>query len=126
MARHERGSTTTTGDAAFELAELTTGVHAHGYGQVGDGREFAFRVRSNLVLVEVYRHDAAEVFPRPEDVEATAQCSATDVDLSEERDVEMLVRDLVASASPTGDTGSSSETTVRSFLSRLGSVMDSL
>jgi hypothetical protein len=69
----------------FELSELTTGAHAHGFGHVGDGREFAFRVRSNLAVVEIYKADAAEAFPLPEDVEATAQRPVTDVDLTDER-----------------------------------------
>lgn len=107
----------------FEMTELTTGSHAHGFGHVGDGREFAFRVRSNLALVEIYRAEAEEVFPLPEDVEATAQRSVTDVDLTDERGVQALVRDLVAQAEATD--GGGVETTVRSFLSRLGSVMDS-
>lgn len=106
----------------FELSELTTGAHAHGFGHVGDGREFAFRVRSNLAVVEIYKAEAAEVFPLPEDVEATAQRSVTEVDLTDERGLLALVRDLVAEAEPTD--GGGVETTVRAFLSRLGSVMD--
>lgn len=106
----------------FELTELTTGSHAHGFGHVGDGREFAFRVRSNLAVVEIYKADAEEVFPLPEDVDATAQRSVTDVDLTDERGVNALVRDLVAEAGPAD--GGVVDTTVRSFLSRLGSVMD--
>lgn len=108
--------------STFELSELTTGSHAHGFGHVGDGREFAFRVRSNLALVEIYRAGAEEVFPQPEDVEATAQRTLSEVDLTDERGVRALVRDLVAQASPLN--GGGVETTVRSFLSRLGSVME--
>ena len=107
----------------FELSELATGSHAHGFGHVGDGRQFAFRVRSNLALVEIYRAGAEETLPLPKDVEAAAQCNVTDVDLTDEHDVHALVRDLVAQASPVDDVGDV-ETTVRAFLSRLDSVVD--
>lgn len=107
----------------FELSELATGSHAHGFGHVGDGRQFAFRVRSNLALVEIYQADAEEAFPLPEDVEAAAQCSVIDVDLTDEPGVQALVRDLVAQASPVDGAGDV-ETTVRTFLSRLDSVVD--
>lgn len=112
----------TTGEQGFQLDELTTGSHAHGFGRVGDGRDFAFRVRASTVVLEVYRADSAPVFPVPEDVVATASRSVAGVDLDDRRGVEALVRDLAATVEPADAAG---ETTVRAFLGRLSSVVDS-
>lgn len=108
--------------SSFVLEQLSTGSHAHGFGQVGDGRDFAFRVRANSAVVEIYRQDATTGFPQPEDVEATAQRPLLGVDVTDPRGVEALVRDLVDAAQPVVVP---KETTVRAFLSRLG-VLDGL
>lgn len=125
MDSDERDAAAGPDEAAGELRidEISVGANAHGYGRTADGREFAFRVRGSGALVEVYRLDSAVPMPVPEDVEETSQRSVGEVDLHDERSLTALVRDMVADASPAQGRV---ETTVKAFLSRLGSVMDSL
>ena len=47
-----------TADSAeqeFAIEDITTGVHASGFGQLGDGRSFSFHVERQTLVVEVYR-----------------------------------------------------------------------
>lgn len=106
----------------FELLQLSTGVHAAGYGHTGDGRELAFRVRSAMMRLEVYREGADEVLPEPEDVSATASTGTGDLDLDDKVGLSAVVRDLLEAAQP-GD-GALVQDTVRAQLSRLDSVVD--
>ncbi|GAB2913993.1 hypothetical protein GCM10027047_09940 [Rhodococcus aerolatus] len=110
-------------DTALQLDDLSTGPYAHGHGRTADGRRFAFRVRGSTAVVEVYRDGAAEPIPTPEDVAGRASRSVADVDLHENAAVTTLVTELVEAAEPPDRVP---DTTVMAFLSRLGSVVDSL
>jgi hypothetical protein len=74
-------------------------VLASGFGQVGDGRSFAFRIEGQSLLVEIYRPRLSGPVPQPEDVVATVRRSVVDVDVTDERSLSAAVRDSVASAS---------------------------
>lgn len=39
----------------FLVEEIWTGAFASGFGQVGDGRSFSFRIEQQLLVVDVYR-----------------------------------------------------------------------
>jgi len=39
----------------FAIEDITTGLHASGFGQVGDGRSFSFHIEKQMLFVEVYR-----------------------------------------------------------------------
>ena len=43
------------GNQEFAIEDITTGVHASGFGQVGDGRSFSFHIEKQMLVVEVYR-----------------------------------------------------------------------
>ena len=79
---------------------MSTGVHASGFGQVGDGRSFSFHVEQQQLVVEIYRPRLAGPVPQAEDVVATATRKLTDIDLIDERSVVAAVRDAVADAQP--------------------------
>lgn len=109
----------------FSIDDLSTGPHAHGFGRTGDGRTYAFRVRRSTLHLEIYRAEVQSPVPGQEDVEAVAECSVREVDLSDERSVVAVVRDAVAEAVPVeGSPGDG--LTVRAFLSRIGSVIDGM
>ncbi len=88
----------------FTVEDITTGVHASGFGQVGDGRSFSFRVtcidRHVALVVEIYRPRLSGPVPQSEDVVAMATRRLTDIDLSDERSLTAAVRDAVAEAQP--------------------------
>ncbi|MDG3011157.1 hypothetical protein G4X40_13450 [Rhodococcus sp. D2-41] len=109
----------------FTIDDLSTGPHAHGFGRTGDGRTYAFRVRRSTLHLEIYRADVRSPVPGQDDVEAVAQCSVREVDLSDERSVVAVVRDAVADAQPV-DGAPGDGLTVRAFLSRIGSVIDGM
>lgn len=88
------------GDRDFLLEDISTGVHASGFGQVGDGRSFSFHIERQQLVVEVYRPRLRHPVPQAEDVVATATRGLTDIDLSDERSVAAAVRDAVAEAQP--------------------------
>jgi hypothetical protein len=90
-------------DGEFAIEDMWTGVFsakvlASGFGKVGDGRSFAFRIEGQWLLVEVYRPRLSGPVPQPEDVVATAQRSVVDVDISDKRSLAAAVRDAVALA----------------------------
>ncbi len=89
---------TDTGEFAIE--DISTGVHASGFGRVGDGRSFSFHIERQLLVVEVYRPRVIGPVPQAEDVVAVATRKLTDIDLSDERSVAAAVRDAVAAAQP--------------------------
>lgn len=91
----ERG---VSGDFMFD--DITTGIHASGFGEVGDGRSFSFRVEHQELVVEVYRPRLAGPVPQAEDVVATASRGLVDIDVTDERSVAAAVRDSVAAAQP--------------------------
>jgi hypothetical protein len=84
----------------FAFEDIFTGVHASGFGQVGDGRSFAFHVERQVLLVEVYRPRLSGPVPQQEDVVAVTSRKLIDIDLSDERSLAAAVRDAVAAAQP--------------------------
>ncbi|OBG15587.1 hypothetical protein A5765_00310 [Mycolicibacterium celeriflavum] len=93
------------GSQEFAIEDITTGVHASGFGQVGDGRSFSFHVERQALVVEIYRPRLAGPVPVAEDVVATATRKLTDIDLTDQRSVGAAVRDAVADAQPVARTG---------------------
>jgi hypothetical protein len=89
------------GDFAIEdmwLGIFSAKILASGFGQVGDGRSFAFCIEGQHLLVEVYRAGLSGPVPQPEDVVATARRNVVDVDITDERSLGAAVRDAVALA----------------------------
>ena len=84
----------------FEVEDMSTGMHASGFGRVGDGRTFSFRVERQTLIVEVYRPRLAGPVPQTEDLVATATRSLVHVDVTDERSLVAAVRDAVADAQP--------------------------
>ena len=84
----------------FAVEDITTGVHASGFGQVGDGRSFSFHIEKQMLVVEIYRPRISGPVPQAEDVVAVASRKLTDIDLTDERSVAAAVRDAVAAAQP--------------------------
>jgi hypothetical protein len=90
-------------DPEFAIEEMYLGVFsakvlASGFGQVGDGRSFAFRIEGQWLLVEIYRARLSGPVPQPEDVVETLRCNVVDVDVTDERSLAAAVRDAVALA----------------------------
>jgi hypothetical protein len=88
------------GDQEFAIEDISTGLHASGFGQLGDGRSFSFHVERQMLVVEVYRPRLNRPVPLEEDVVAVATRKLTDIDLTDERSVSAAVRDAVAAAQP--------------------------
>jgi hypothetical protein len=88
------------GNQEFAIEDITTGLHASGFGQVGDGRSFSFHIEKHVLVVEVYRPRIVGPVPQAEDVVAAASRRLTDVDVFDERSVSAVVRDAVADAQP--------------------------
>lgn len=84
----------------FVIEDLTTGHWASGFGRLGDGRPFSFRVHRAQLVVEIYRPRLAGPVPLPEDVVATAHRGLTDVDIDDPRSLLAAVRDIVAMIEP--------------------------
>ncbi len=89
----------------FVIEDMTTGLHASGFGQVGDGRSFSFHVERQMLIVEIYRPRLAGPVPHAEDVVAVSSRKLTDIDVTDRRSVGAAVRDLVAVAEPVARTG---------------------
>lgn len=89
-----------TADTEFAVEDISTGIFASGYGQVGDGRSFSFHIEHRSLVVEVYRPRLSGPVPLAEDVVATAERSLVDIDLTDERSLTAAVRDSVAAAVP--------------------------
>lgn len=88
-------------DGEFAIEDMWVGVFstkvlASGFGQVGDGRSFAFRIEGRTLLVEVYRPRLKGLVPQPEDVVATTRRNVVGVDITDERSLGAAVRDAVA------------------------------
>jgi hypothetical protein len=84
----------------FAVEDMSTGIFASGYGQVGDGRSFSFHIEHRSLVVEVYRPRLAGPVPQAEEVVATAVRSLVEIDLTDERSLTAAVRDSVAHAVP--------------------------
>jgi hypothetical protein len=80
--------------------DISTGIHASGFGEVGDGRSFSFHIERQQLLVEIYRPRLAGLVPQAEDVVAAATRRLIDIDLGDERSLAAAVRDAVALAQP--------------------------
>jgi hypothetical protein len=85
----------------FAVEEMWVGVFsaevlASGYGRVGDGRSFAFRIEGQWLVIEIYRPRWSGPVPQPEDIAATLRCNIVDVDITDERSLVAAVRDAVA------------------------------
>ncbi|SOJ55834.1 hypothetical protein MSIMFB_03313 [Mycobacterium simulans] len=87
-------------DNEFAVEDMSTGIFASGYGQVGDGRSFSFHISHGSLIVEIYRPRLAGPVPQAEDVVAKAVRSLVDIDLTDERSLAAAVRDSVARAEP--------------------------
>jgi hypothetical protein len=90
-------------DRGFAIEDMWLGVFsakvlASGFGQVGDGRSFAFCIEGQWLIVEIYRPRLSGTVPQPEDVVATLRRSVVDVDVTDERSLAAAVRDAVALA----------------------------
>ena len=88
------------GSQEFAIEDISTGVHASGFGQVGDGRSFSFHVERQTLLIEVYRPRLTGPVPQSEDVVAVGTRKLIDIDLSDRRSLAAAVRDAVADAQP--------------------------
>ena len=87
-------------DGGFAIEDMSTGLHASGFGQLSQGRSFSFHVEHQVLVVEIYRPRLAGPVPQAEDIVATATRKITDVDLFDERSLAAAVRDAVADAEP--------------------------
>ena len=92
------------GNQGFAIEDITTGLHASGFGQVGDGRSFSFHTEKQMLVVEIYRPRISGPVPQAEDIVAAASRKLTDIDLTDERSVAAAVRDAVAAAQPVSRT----------------------
>lgn len=92
-------------DPNFAIEDMWTEVFssrvlASGFGQVGDGRSFAFRVEGHWLKVEIYRPRLNGPVPQAEDVVATSRRTLVNIDFTDERSLTAAVRDAVAAAEP--------------------------
>jgi hypothetical protein len=88
------------GTQEFAIEDIITGLHASGFGQVGDGRTFSFHVERQTLVIEVYRPRLSGLVPLDEDIVAVATRKLTHIDLTDDRSISAAVRDAVASAQP--------------------------
>lgn len=87
--------------ARFAVDDIILGPHANGFGVAEDGRAFSFRVVGATMTVRVYRADLEPAaVPGRADVEAVASAGVSEVDLSDERSVVAMVRDMTTTAVP--------------------------
>jgi hypothetical protein len=89
-----------TAATEFAVEDMSTGIFASGYGQVGDGRSFSFHIEHRSLVVEVYRPRLAGPVPQADEVVARAVRSLVNIDLTDERSLTAAVRDSVARAVP--------------------------
>ena len=87
-------------DQGFAVEDMSTGIFASGYGQLGDGRSFSFHIEHRSLVVEVYRPRLSGPVPQAEEVVARAVRNLVDIDLTDERSLTAAVRDSVARAVP--------------------------
>ena len=85
-------------DQGFAVEDMSTGIFASGYGQLGDGRSFSFHIEHRSLVVEVYRPRLSGPVPQAEEVVARAVRSLVEIDLTDERSLTAAVRDSVARA----------------------------
>ena len=90
----------------FVVEDVSTGIHASGFGYLDGGRSFAFHTERQQLVVEVYRPRLSGPVPQAEDVVAVATRTLTDIDLTDERSIIAAVRDAVTAAHPIPRPGS--------------------
>jgi hypothetical protein len=90
----------------FVVEDVNTGVHANGFGRLGDGRSFSFHTERQQLVVEVYRPRLNGPVPNAEDIVAVATRRLTGIDLTDTRSLIAAVRDAVANAEPITRNGS--------------------
>jgi hypothetical protein len=88
-------------DAEFAIEDMWMGVFsdkvfASGFGQLSDGRSFAFRIEGQWLLIEMYRPRLSGPVPQPEDVVAKVRRNVVGVDITDKRSLAAAVRDAVA------------------------------
>ena len=105
-------------EAHFVVEEVNAGTHANGFGRTDDGRAFAFRVHRSTLYVAIYRADMQSPVPDPSEVDAVAEHSVTEVDLTDERSIVGVVRDAVAHAQQLSDASQRDTTAVRAFFNQ--------
>lgn len=91
------------GDDDLLFEDISTGQHASGFGQLGDGRSFSFRVHRGRFTLEIYRRGLTGPVPQPEDVVAAFDRDLTDLvdlDLDDEASLIDTVRAAAAAATP--------------------------
>lgn len=113
-----------TEETHFVVEEVNAGTHPNGFGRTDDGRAFAFRVHRSTLYVEIYRADVQSPVPDRSEVEAVAEHSVTEVDMTDERSIVGVVRDAVAHAQQLSDASQRDTTAVRSFFNRVNSVLE--
>ncbi|KUI29601.1 hypothetical protein AU196_04590 [Mycobacterium sp. IS-1742] len=91
--------------AGLEFEDISTGVHASGFGQIGDGRSFSFHVERQHLVVEVYRPRLRGPVPTEDDVVAATTRTLHDIDVTDERSLAAAVRDAVWTAQPVARPG---------------------
>lgn len=84
----------------FAIEDISVGIFASGYGQVGDGRSFSFHIEHRSLVVEIYRPRLSGPVPQAEEVVARAARNLVDLDVTDERSLAAAVRDSVARAVP--------------------------
>ena len=92
-----------SGDDDLVIEDISTGQHASGFGQLGDGRPFSFRVHRGRLTLEIYRRGLTGPVPLPDDVVAAADRDLSDfadLDLEDEAGVIAAVRSAAATAAP--------------------------
>jgi len=80
----------------FLIEDLTTGVHACGFGRLGDGRSFAFGVQRPNLVVAMYRAGHSDPVPQAEELVALTRRPLRGIDLADERSLAAAVRDMVS------------------------------
>jgi hypothetical protein len=84
----------------FAIEDIWTGRYASGFGTVGGGRTFSFRVDDQMLYVEIYRPRIPGPVPQAEDVVATSTRRLAHVDVNDERSLAAAVRDAATAAQP--------------------------
>lgn len=91
------------GDDDLVIEDISTGPHASGFGVLGDGRDFSFRVHRGHLALEIYRRGHSGPVPSPEDVVASVERDLIEfgeLDLDDESSITAAVRAAVAAATP--------------------------
>jgi hypothetical protein len=120
---HDMGADVGSEGTNFVVEEVNAGTHANGFGRTDDGRAFAFRVQRSTLYVKIYRADVVSAVPDRTEVDAVAEHSVTEIDLTDERSIIGVVRDAVAHAQQLSDV-SLRDTAVRAFFNRVNSALE--